>query len=57
VLETLSECQINTVSVHRFAFPDKFIEQGTCNELFNRYGLDACSIADEIIKITNRDGI
>lgn len=57
VLEKLSDCQINTIEVHRFAFPDQFIEQGTCAELFSKYGLDACSIAQRIIKIINKDGI
>jgi 1-deoxy-D-xylulose-5-phosphate synthase len=31
VLEKLSESQISNIMVHRFAFPDKFIEQGKCN--------------------------
>lgn len=51
ILEALAENQINNLKVHRFAFPDKFIEQGNCDELFKRYKLDSESIANEIIKI------
>lgn len=51
VLEKLSECKINNIKLHQLAFPNKFIEQGSCEELFNKYKLDAISIADEIMKV------
>ena len=38
-------------SAHHFALPDKFIEQGTRQELFNRYGLDGEGAANRILKI------
>ena len=36
---------------YHFAFPDKFIEQGTRQELFERYGLDGKGVAQRILKI------
>jgi len=35
---------------HAFAFPDSFLETGTREELFTRYGLDAQSIAEKILQ-------
>jgi len=37
--------------IHGFAFPDKFIEAGTRDELFERYRLDAKGIAEDISRI------
>lgn len=51
VLEKMSELEIKNKIVYSFGFPDKFIEQGTCDELFNRYGLNSQSIADKITEI------
>ena len=34
--------------VINLGWPDKFIEHGTQQQLYERYGLDACSIADRI---------
>ena len=41
---------------HAFAFPDKFIELGTREELFKRYGLDAAAIAEKIQSLLNYEG-
>ncbi len=38
-------CDIKTINI---AWPDKFIEHGTCEELYARYGLDAGGIAERI---------
>ena len=53
-----SQLQVELVSTKKpspyvrvFAFPDKFIESGAREELFERYGLDAESIAQEISRI------
>jgi len=35
---------------HAFAFPDSFLETGTREELFQRYGLDAQSIVEKILQ-------
>ena len=35
---------------HMLAFPDKFIEQGTREELFHRYSLDSESVTKRILK-------
>ncbi|MDD5945419.1 MAG: 1-deoxy-D-xylulose-5-phosphate synthase [Clostridia bacterium] len=39
-----------------FAFPDRFIEQGSRGELFKRYGLDGESIYSEIKKRVENNG-
>lgn len=51
VLEELNGRGINGIHVHNFAFPDTFIEQGTRNELFEKYGLDKESIYNNIKSI------
>lgn len=57
ILEKLAEEElIKNIDFHSFAFPDKFIEHGTRNELYERYGLDAKSIYTEIKKRVERDG-
>ena len=33
-----------------FSFPDKFIEQGSRNELFSRYGLDTDNVVKQMLK-------
>ena len=37
-------------ATHAFAFPDSFLETGTREELFKRYGLDAPAIAEKILQ-------
>lgn len=37
--------------LHNFGFPNEIIGQGTRDELFGQYGLDAQSLADRIIEI------
>ena len=41
---------------HALTFPDKFIEQGTREELLNRYSLDKEGAARQILKILKRQG-
>ena len=41
----------NVPFIHSFAFPDVFVETGTRQELFERYGLTSTNIAQKIIKI------
>ena len=41
---------------HFYAFPDKFIEQGTRAELFKRYALDGEGISKRMLKILNDKG-
>lgn len=49
VLEALNEMELmNDVKVHSYAFPDKFIEHGTRDQLFERYKLDSESIYKDI---------
>lgn len=38
------------VRVMNIGWPDSFIEHGTCEELYEKYGMDARSIAERIIK-------
>ena len=49
VLEALNDMELmNDVKVHSYAFPDKFIEHGTRDQLFERYKLDGESIYKDI---------
>lgn len=49
ILERAVECNLSNVEFHQIAFPNKFIEQGTCNELFAKYKLNPEGIADTIL--------
>lgn len=49
VLEVYSDADIST-PVTNFAFPNQYIEQGTQQELFQRYGLDEVGIYNRILK-------
>lgn len=42
------------VDVINIGWPDSFIEHGTCEELYTKYGMDADSIAERIIKELER---
>ena len=48
VLEYYSDNDINTVKVIRCGFPDKFIEQGTTEQLYHIYGLDGEGIYNTV---------
>ncbi len=49
VLEALNDMELmNDVKVHSYAFPDKFIEHGTRDQLFEIYKLDSESIYKDI---------
>ena len=37
--------------VYSFGWPDRFIEHGSSGQLFEKYGLDAKSIAERIVDI------
>ncbi len=54
VLELLSEAAVN-VPVRRIGLPDKFIEQGSQEELRARYGLDAEGIVNSIRQAMTRE--
>lgn len=54
VLEFYSDAEIE-VKVHNFAFPDQYIEQGTQNQLFARYGLDTDGIERRIREKTGEN--
>lgn len=49
VLEKLSEYEIINLKLHQLSFPNKFIEQGNCEQLFARYKLDAEGIAEQVL--------
>ena len=53
VLELFSEAGVN-VPVRRIGLPDKFVEQGSQEELRARYGLDAKSIVATVREVINR---
>jgi 1-deoxy-D-xylulose-5-phosphate synthase len=53
VLELLSEAGVN-VPVRRIGLPDKFVEQGSQEELRARYGLDARSIVAAVRETITR---
>lgn len=44
----LVEENVKDVHLKNFGWPDKFIEQGSTNELFEKYGLDSESIAERV---------
>lgn len=50
VLELLAKHHIKDVEVRIFAFPDEFIAQGSVEELYREYGLDAETMEEEIIR-------
>lgn len=56
VLEYYSENNIYGVKVICLGFPDKYIEQGTPQELYKLYGLDGDGIYQNIIKIMSLKG-
>lgn len=49
VLEKISELKLSNIELHQLCFPNKFIEQGTCDELFSRYKLNPEEIANTIL--------
>jgi 1-deoxy-D-xylulose-5-phosphate synthase len=51
VLELLEEEGVDGVAVHRFGYPDRFVEQGEQPELRAMYGLDAVGLAESIRKV------
>ncbi len=50
ILEKLSEYEITNIKVNTLGFPNKFIEQGSCEQLFKRYKLDAKGVAERILE-------
>lgn len=52
ILQTLNDMgELDKVCFCNFALPDKFIEHGSRDELYKRYGLDSNSIYNKIKKI------
>lgn len=47
IMAAAEDFSVKTVN---FALPDKFIEHGTRNEIFERYGLDAETVSQKILK-------
>ena len=53
--ESINSLLVNEeTKVHNIAWPDKYIEHGTTAQLYERYGLDAVSIAEWIKKELER---
>lgn len=52
-----AENQNYTGHIHSFAFDDKFIEHGTREQIFERYGLDSEGIYKTAVSIINEEGI
>ena len=53
--ESINSLLVNEeTKVHNIAWPDKYIEHGTTAQLYERYGLDAVSIAERIKKELER---
>lgn len=50
ILEKASENGIMNVNIHLLSFPDEFLEQGSRDELFKLYNLDADGILNTILK-------
>ena len=50
VLEYYNENDMNNIKVIRLGFPDKFVEQGTTEELYQLYGLNGQGIYNSIIQ-------
>lgn len=48
VTALLAEEGIVDLNIKKIGWPDKFIEQGSTQELFNKYGLDAESISERV---------
>ena len=56
VLEFLEQQKISDVSVHRFALPDQFVEQGNRDILFDHLGLSPEKMAAKILsQIRSKD--
>ncbi|NMA83836.1 MAG: 1-deoxy-D-xylulose-5-phosphate synthase [Epulopiscium sp.] len=49
VMETLIKYKMSHIPFHPFGFFDQFIEQGSPDELYQKYQLDANSITEQII--------
>ena len=43
------------VKIINIGWPDKFIEHGTCDQLYEKYGMDGASIAERIIEELERE--
>ncbi|MBR1737808.1 MAG: 1-deoxy-D-xylulose-5-phosphate synthase, partial [Firmicutes bacterium] len=55
VLEKAAELGVCLRSVHNIGFDDCFVEQGSREQLFEKYGLDAESIEKRILKIIKNE--
>ena len=50
IKELIVDEDLRDVKIKAFAYPDKFIEHGSVDELEKKYGMDAETIANEILK-------
>ena len=48
-------CIRDSVKIINIGWPDKFIEHGTCDQLYEKYGMDGASIAERIIEELERE--
>ncbi|MDR2902978.1 MAG: 1-deoxy-D-xylulose-5-phosphate synthase, partial [Clostridiales bacterium] len=51
ILEKVAECSIINTNIHLLSLPDEFIPQGTRDELFRQYGLDAEGIIGAVTRV------
>ena len=56
VKELLVDEKIKDIKIKTFAYPDKFIQHGSVNELENLYGMDWTSIVNYIRQEINEKG-
>lgn len=54
IAATLAVNSKRTPEILNIGWPDKFIEHGTCEELYEKYGMNAEAIAERIIKKLER---
>lgn len=55
VLEYLEQENISGVNLHRFALPDQFIEHGSRDELFEKFGLSSKKVAGKVLEVLRSD--
>lgn len=48
IIESEFSHELKNTELHKFGYPDKFVEHGSINEIQKKYGLDANSIAKAI---------
>lgn len=56
VVECLIDHGMNHVNIHHFAFPNEFIEHGSCKELYEKYQMDEDQMVEKIISFVHEIG-